>query len=138
MDKISEELCVAGFVAALILSCCSSEAQTIGVSTYTHHFGGNFEDTTPGVYLRHGNWTVGTVQNSIRRQSFYGGYVWETGDRRFSLIVGAITGYRIAPVLPLVAPSYRQPIMKDVAARFTLLPGIKAPPAIHFSLEHEF
>lgn len=75
----------------------------IGAHLHTFHFGGNGDlppalrntDRTPGLYLRtESGLTAGVARNSLRRTSVYLAQTWATDNERWSLTVGAITGYR--------------------------------------------
>jgi len=78
-------------------------AITIGVHLATAHTRSGFEPINPGVYVVADGWTAGALRNSRGVASVYGGYTFETEDRRFALTVGAISGY--GGVRPLVVPS---------------------------------
>jgi len=60
----------------------------------------------PGIYwITDSGLTAGLVRNSECRLGAWGGYTKTAGA--FSLTVGAVTGYRSAPVVPLLVPSVK-------------------------------
>ena len=83
----------------------AAHADTVGFHIGSQHFPAKqYNNFNPGAYYIHSSGaTVGTYYNSERRQSVYAGWTWDYGPWR--LQAGAITGYRRAAVLPLIAPS---------------------------------
>ncbi len=79
------------------------ESLILGVTLLTPHVDHGFQYKTPGVYaVIDDSLVVGTVRNSLHRQSVYvAGKI--DGPFGSDLVVGAITGYPQAPVCPLVA-----------------------------------
>ena len=125
------------------------EGIIIGLHLATAHF-----DAAPrsdlrgfnlGIYARApGGFTVGAYSNSHARLSVYGGWTFETADRRFAITAGAVSGYRLgAPprprILPLVVPSVRLGD-DDASLRLSLLPKASKHSAagLHFSIERKF
>lgn len=91
----------AAFVAALLVSHCQAQADTMGVHLYSPHFGVDRDapehlqprDVTPGLYWRgDSGLTLGVVRNSHNRWAGYAGYTLERG--RWAITLGAISGYR--------------------------------------------
>ncbi len=128
---------------------CAGKAcatHTAGLHLATAHFSDHpttqLRAETPGLYLRLASGaTVGAFRNSYGHGSVYAGYTWETADRRFALLAGAVTGYSAARVMPLLAPSVRLPITSSAALRIALLPkpvrgGHSA--ALHLATEIDF
>jgi hypothetical protein len=78
---------------------------SFGVLVGTAHIGGNVpNDNTPGVYVRAdvGDWRM---TGAVFRNSWHGTSVLlarEIPVGRVSLLVGGVTGYDLAPVLPFV------------------------------------
>lgn len=116
----------------------------IGINLYTHHTDdAGLCNQNPGVYVKsESGWAGGVLKNSECRLGAWGAYSFETNTIRLlgvpasaGLMVGGITGYRAAPLLPLIAPSVKVSVF-----RFTYLP--KAPGAqsdgIHLSIEKKF
>lgn len=136
----------------------TAAALVIGAHIYTVHFGRDDapvgyrnQDTTPGLYLRtESGLTAGIARNSLGRASVYLGQTWSTDDGRWSLTVGAITGYQYqtirgqhvcrhgythtaaapcefkhgktnAVLRPLVAPSFALPAIGGITPRIVLL-----------------
>lgn len=115
----------------LLLFCASAQAQTVGIHTISGHTNGGMNNVNPGLYVRLGNnVTFGTFRNSNRRQSAYLGYTAEYRWRDVSvgLTIGGITGYRAAPVMPMVVPSVAYHFGKH-AVRV----GIVPKPPVHGS-----
>lgn len=117
-------------------------AVTIGLHLFTAHSAGGLEPVNPGIYARtEAGLTVGVMRNSYRRTSVYGGWTFETADRRFALTVGAVHGYPAKPaLLPLVVPSVRFELGEHTAARLAFVPK---PPTygrshgLHLMVERE-
>lgn len=117
-------------------------SDTVGLHLASAHSKAGYETGTLGVYVRRSDGlTAGVLRNSYGRLSMHAGWTFETGDRRFAITVGAITGYPAATVAPLVVPSVRIPLASPWAARLSLLPK---PPqhgsatALHLSVERDF
>jgi len=49
----------------------SQESTTLGIHTFSYHNSGNYNDTTPGLYLERNHFVVGAYHNSIRNTSVY-------------------------------------------------------------------
>lgn len=123
------------------------ESWLLGVHLLTWHSAGcwegpsgchSYNKATVGVYAREaGGLTVGAYRNSYGEPSAYAGWTWETRDRRFSLLVAGVTGYRRAPVTILVAPSLRVPLIQSSAFRLALIPDTKQV-VLHLGLETRF
>ena len=94
-------------------------------------------DLNPGIYVQTTEGaTLGVYRNSECRTSVYTGVTFETADQRWAVTLGAVTGYRIATVVPLVVPSVRLPISDSVAARASLLLNpMGGASGVHLSLE---
>lgn len=130
----------------------------LGAHLHTFHIGRDDApaglrnaDSTPGLYVRtESGLTAGIVRNSLRRTSVYLAQTWTTEDGRWSLTVGAITGYQYrtvrgqracsegfthfptapceyehgktnAALRPLIAPSVALPAIGGVTPRVALL-----------------
>lgn len=82
------------------------EAIALGVHLHTFHpwtddkgFDAlKTNDDTPGLYVKGEDWTAGVVRNSLKRVSFYAGYVWTLPTPpkygQLDLTLGAISGYK--------------------------------------------
>lgn len=128
------------YLAALVLLCagsCWADMPTaVGLHLYTAHSDHRLNNTNPGVYARWKNGlTIGTLTNSINRQSSY--VAWTLADKTdtVELTVGGITGY-LKPVTPLVVPSVKVGITEHWAARLSLLKAPGNPAAVHLSVEY--
>jgi hypothetical protein len=116
-------------IGALVLSAAAQAGDgiTVGAHIASWHSEPGYNNTNLGAYLRTADgWTVGTYFNSQRKQSAYAGRTFSTqlADQvEASVTVGAITGYKLAPVLPLLVPSLR--IGGDVGLRLAYLPPIE-------------
>ena len=109
---------------ALILTLALAgvaSAGTLGLHIGSQHYPARaYNNANHGVYYIHSSGaTVGTYYNSERRQSVYAGWTWDYGPWR--LQAGAITGYRRAAVLPLIAPS----VSLGYGFRLTVLPKVE-------------
>lgn len=121
---------------------------TLGLHLVTYHFGGvGLEDNTPGIYVQaHGGMLdggiAGSFRNSYGARSDYVGYAFETADKRFSLVIGAVTGYPAAKVMPLVVPGIKfSRVFADVDARIEYLPKPRkggTTDGLHFTVERSF
>lgn len=112
-----------------MLTCA---ALTIGLHLATAHVGPYAEelrDFNPGAYARCDDIVAGAYRNSQGRGSVYVAKVYAFG--RIELAAGAVTGYELGPVLPLVVPS-----IKVGRARLSLLlPIDKNAGGVHLSWE---
>lgn len=99
----------------------AAHADTLGFHIGSQHFPAKqYNNFNPGAYYIHSSGaTIGTYYNSERRQSVYAGWTWDYGPWR--LQAGAITGYRRAAVLPLIAPS----VSLGYGFRLTVLPKVE-------------
>lgn len=104
--------------------------------------GKGWNNVNPGVYFRWDNVAIGMYHNSIRKDSYYVGYVYPVTDY-LDVTVGVISGYngpgRTAKALmPMVVPSVHFPIGDTGAiGRIHVAPKVAkgGATAIHFSLE---
>lgn len=119
----------------------------IGLSIYTHHTtpDGLCNDTA-GLYVRHGEWAGGVLKNSECRVGAWGAWAPETNTlingtirAKAGLMLGFITGYKSADVLPLVSPSiaigWRSTWLR--ASYLPRAPGAQSD-GWHFSIEYDF
>jgi hypothetical protein len=103
--------------------------------------GRGYNNSNPGAYVKTTKgYTAGTYYNSERRQTFYLGRTFETQLVPWlsaGVTVGAITGYRPHPLLPMAIPSVRVPLPGAVSARVAYVPPIekKGVSTVHFALE---
>lgn len=140
----------ATLMLALLCACPTAQAQpsqpasyTFGAHLHTVHLdGAALNDSTPGIYVQArtgllAGASVGIYHNSHSDTSVYAAYTWEPPGRWAALTVGAVTGYRIAKVAPLLVPSVRLPIYGPAALRIAYLPkAVKDGAAgVHFSIE---
>ncbi len=131
-------------VGGLLASTYARAETTVGIHIGSQHVDADekFNNFNPGVYINHDGWTAGTYYNSIKKQSFYAGYTFEypIGPVRAGLTIGAISGYNVNPVAPLVAPSVRMSVAKDIGVRLFYLPKVKFTGAhvFHLTMEKTF
>ncbi len=116
-------------------------AQSVGVHTVSVHEKPGFNNTNPGLYVRHDNGlTLGFYNNSYSRQSVYVGYTIETAPwHNFSaaMTVGGVTGYPAAKVMVLAVPSIAYHF-GDSAVRLGIVPRpprAGAAAALHLMFE---
>ncbi len=121
------------------------EGLILGLHLMSHHDTGNFNNVNLGIYLKHDSGaTVGTYYNSLKRQSYYGGYTLTPIDSipNLDVTVGVVTGYPKMPVAPMVIPSYTFYKRDDgIRARAAFLPkfgDIQPANVIHFMVEKSF
>jgi len=131
-------LYLAAAVAALG-SCAAARAAepevTVGVHVYTYHFteSAGFNNVNPGAYIVVNGWTGGLFYNSERHMSGYAGYTFRNVlGSPIDVVVGGVTGYAVAPVVPLVAPSVL--VTKHLRLSLPLTP-YKTGWGVHASLE---
>lgn len=135
-----------GFSLGLLAGESKSAPLTVGVHVGTIHLqpevayidGGNrgYNDFNPGLYVRYGSWQVGGYKNSHREPSFYGAYTYEhllTPNLGVGGALGAVTGYPLGDVVPLIAISARY---RAIRLSFTPQMGDKNSASIHLMLEH--
>lgn len=102
----------------------------LGLHLLTAHAAPGYETATPGVYaMAPSGLTVGAYRNSYGRPTAYAGWTWSEGRYHVTLI-GA-TGYRRAPVVPLLAGG-----IKVGQVRFSVLPGRVS--ALNVSIEERW
>lgn len=120
-------------LVALALASSVAHADSIGIHAYTLHSDSQFCNNNPGLYYRTGDYVVGAYKNSeCEKVSFYAGRVFSFGV--LDITLGAVTGYKMAPVLPLVVPSVlvgnvRIGLVPDAKLRFN---------NVHIAFEHKF
>jgi len=130
-------------LAALLVGAMSAQAAhgeppdegpevTIGVNLGTLHFDPGYENFNPGIYVTVDNVSGGVYRNSFGDVSVHVGYVFRgLFGSPIDLLVGAVTGYPRASVLPLLLPS-----IKVGGFRFSLLlPVDKSSGGVHLSYE---
>lgn len=115
----------------------------LGINLYTQHIStqSNPNNVTPGIYANFDGPTLGTYYNSARRQSLFGGWVFETQDKRFAILAGAVSGYRENGkdvIRPMLIPSYKMDLVDKFSFRISFIPK---PPhgfssGFNFSLEY--
>jgi hypothetical protein len=98
----------------LLAACCGTaladEPVWLELSTFSHHVQrDSLNQRNPGLGAEVGQYHFGEYLNSVRRPSWYVGREFHVGDGpvRAGVLVGAITGYPIAEVAPLIAPFVR-------------------------------
>lgn len=107
-----------------------AEAHTIGINTVTAHTGGGYRWDTPGLYVRRDDGlTLGALRNSLGRTSLHASQTWERGP--WAVQAGAITGYPMAPVVPLLTGS----VLIGNHHRLILIPGPRNRMALHYAVE---
>jgi len=108
----------------------SATALVLGVHLLSFHADPHQETITPGVYaIAPSGVTLGFYRNSERGRSTYLG--WSLQGQHWAVTVGAVTGYRRAPVLPIFVPSYRF----DNGIRLSVVPNPWGASALHLSKE---
>lgn len=120
----------------------------IGLDLYTVHPDGALCSDTTGVYVRHGQWAGGVLNNSDCRTGAWGAWAPETntltvGPLRLKagMLLGLISGYRAADVLPLASVSLAASLSSSAWwARVSYLPKPPggASSGVHFSIERPF
>jgi len=121
--------------------CISVHADTIGLHTFTWHDKPGFCNVNPGGYYKsNSDLTLGAYRNSECKFSTYAGMTWETtGSVRFGITVGAVSGYRLKPILPLVIPSVSVSLGGGYSMRVLAAPKIipSSATAVHFTIERK-
>lgn len=121
----------------------------IGLDLYTHHQhpAGLCSDTV-GVYVVHRGWAGGVLRNSECRVGAWGAWAPETNvltvgpvRAKAGALLGVITGYRAADVLPMASVSVAASLAgSSTWLRLSYLP--RSPRAQsdgwHLSIEREF
>jgi hypothetical protein len=131
-------------VAAMLPALATAET-VLGLHVASHHFPQHDQNNVNrGLYLRtDAGWTAGFYENSLRRQSVYGGRTWDIEFRGFRPAVTAmlVTGYRYA-VVPLIVPSVATPAVDGWRARLAYAPfvdkSVKSAHVLHISIEKKF
>lgn len=116
----------------------------IGLQLVSAHYGSgasSLEWATPGVYVRAPiGATASVYRNSEGRASVLAGWTWRWCDGAVAITAGAVTGYSMGRVLPVVIPSVRIQLADGAALRVSLVPPIKEPAitgAVTLSIEME-
>ena len=133
-------------IAAMFASFCTLPARAfeapavLGLHLATVHSASGFCNINPGAYAVWENgFTVGAYRNSeCERVSAYAGWTWQTEGRlRAGVTAGLITGYRRAPVMPLLVPSVSFDVSPSTTVRLSFIPKVEkgGANALHFSLE---
>lgn len=107
-------------------------ALAIGLHIGTYHFdrSKDYNEFNPGIYAVCDGWTAGAYHNSERKVSVYAGRTFDVGP--IDVTLGAVAGYRRAPLVPMVVPSYK---IKDGPRVSLLLPLEKGGGGLHLSWE---
>lgn len=132
--------------AAIAAGCLTMSARAVeapavlGLHLATVHSASGFCNVNPGAYaVWAGGFTVGAYRNSeCAKVSAYTGWTWQTEGRlRAGVTAGLITGYRRAPVMPLLVPSLSFDLSPSTTVRLSFVPKIEkgGANALHFSLE---
>jgi hypothetical protein len=139
--------------------CITASAQdnplnlhSVGLHTRSWHSAPGFNNDNAGLNLRfQGGWTAGFYENSEskpgdRRTSFYAGRPFSTDkvsalglEWSAAVTAGAVTGYRLAKVLPMVLPSVSAHYGKsELALAFAHKTDKRGAHALHLMLRQEF
>lgn len=111
------------------------------------HTQGGYNNTNPGVGLRWADASgdgpvVGVYFNSERSTSVYAGYAWNwpiAGALSAQITVGAVTGFKRAPVVPMVMPSLAYARDKKTALRLSAIPPVgKMAGVVHLTYDVKF
>lgn len=124
---------------------------SIGVHMRSYHDAGHFNNNNHGLYIRKDNFVVGDYYNSIKKNSFYFGYILEVKTPNVPLVdsvgimVGIITGYNkrshiVGNFSPMIVPSVKFLVTDDLGFRVTWIPKTDMTKAnvLHLSLEKSF
>jgi len=118
----------------VVLAVSKCNADTVGVHLVSAHQGGGYNNVNPGVFYRtDSGWTAGAYHNSVSKLSVYAGRTWGYG--RLGLTLGLATGYPLAPVVPVIAPS----VYIGAGFRVVGLPPVKgvASGVLHLTWEKQ-
>lgn len=117
----------------------------MGLHLHSVHDNKKFCDSTPGAYVKLTNgFTLGMYKNSeCANYSVYAGVTFERNvfeNVSVGLTAGVVTGYALAPVIPLLVPSVAVQLNNKVALRFTFAPKIAdgGANAVNFAIERRF
>ncbi len=117
------------------------QAQVMGMHAASRHFPAHSwqSDDNGGLYLRQSSGlTVGAYRNSLRRATVYAGWTWSDLAGPVDLTVAAATGYRVAPLVPMLAVSLElAPRTWSQVPRLSLSRGTDSWVA-HLSIEARF
>jgi len=125
------------------------DVRAVGVHVASKHWPqAEWNNSNPGLYVMAdvkgpafltGTYAAGTYFNSERKQSVYVARVFNVVGP-LDVAIGAITGYKRASVMPLVAPSVKLPIAYGFAARVFVLPKVEPNGAwvAHLAVERSF
>lgn len=101
-----------------------------GVHALSFHTAKGYETITPGLYAIHSSGAAaGFYRNSEGKPSAYAGWSLERGQ--WNVLIGAVTGYKRAKVLPMLAPGYRF----ASGMRVSVIPNPFGASALHLSAD---
>ncbi|HEX7765997.1 MAG TPA: hypothetical protein VF443_04750 [Nitrospira sp.] len=116
----------------------TAKADVIGIDIASVHAHPGMNNVNPGLYLhRDDGWSGGFYYNSERHMTGWLGYTIKDEADRFAITLGAASGYKIAPIIPIVIPSVRIGLTDTTSVRLSLALA-KSNPALHLSLETRF
>lgn len=147
-------------IATLILALACAPAfatdfldgSLVGVHLATVHVEHNLENFNPGFYFVHrSGFGGGFYKNSFDRWSVHVDKTWCTDTKVEACItLGAVSGYA-RPLIPMVVPSVRIPLVASSGLRLALLPRAPEPlrpgatqrssspiAGVHFSIDWRF
>lgn len=142
-----------------LAASAAAQARTIGVDLVSDHIPAHADqnNVNPGVYALLDNGVgLGTYRNTLRRESFWLGYHFETGP--VTWIAGLISGYQrretavaCAPgftgcthisgnsrgyLMPFLSPSIALPEIAGATPRISFVPGVgNSSSVFHLSVE---
>ncbi len=142
---------IIGVILSLtLLSPVTAQTSTFGVHTISHHDRGNFNNNNTGVYVENNGWMVGYYQNSLRRDSLYGGYAWHWPlpdnpvFQSAAMMAGVVSGYRTRnynhDYSVMGAFSLKHDVTVQHGLRLSILPTHSKSPAnyvLHLSYEYK-
>jgi len=131
----------AAIAAVALCAIPPAMAQTVGIHAASKHLPA-YEwqnNANPGAYVRFDSGaTVGAFRNTLRRTTVYAGWTWTDVVGPVDVMAAAATGYRVAPLVPLVMASVElAPQSWPVVPRLSVGRGADSW-VLHLSIERGF
>ena len=146
MKKVYQLAAVGVVLASVFLISKKANAeQTLGLHLASIHSNNksDWNNHNPGIYYRYNNWVIGTYKNSVRKDSYYGGYVYGITPY-LDCVVGVISGYDNGKgnnrLMPMLVPSVHLPLDERTHVRIHFVPKVNkhGAAALHLSIEQRF
>jgi hypothetical protein len=101
-------------------------AQGLVIHGHSHHTTGDYNNANYGIgYRTSDNVIFGAYRNSEGANTAYVAYDWRVNPY-FGIALGGSIGYRNAPVMPVVMPTFTLPLTNNVGLSLGVMPMYSA------------